>query len=505
MASQGLLASLVLNFATAFQLLTGVVLAYTAVRVIYNLYFHPLRSFPGPLANRITDLTIVSWLFNGCLPYKVADLHAHYGRVVRIAPNELSFIDPQAWKDIYSRHGGGRYEIPQDFSFYNAVGVDHPSLIGCEREEHDAVRKLLSSGFSDRAMKAQEPVIGGYVDLLIQRISDNAVDAQGTPQTVNLRDWFAYTTFDVLGKLAFGSDFGCLRGSTYHPWVHLIIGNVKDLAVLNGLRRLGILPYVTYLMQKLGVGNQKRKLHNELTTERTKQRIDMGTGHDDFLDGLVKSNMSVGQITRNSSLLIVAGSETTATLLAGVTFFITTHPEVLEKLKTEVRGRFSSESEITLTSVTSLTYMLAVLNEALRMYPPSPNVAPRRVGPGGADIAGQHVPEGGVVGIWQWPLYHDPELFADPDHFDPERWVNKSETSKYANDRLDAVNPFLTGPRNCLGQNLAYAEMRLILARLVWNFDLAITEGSREWLHDQRSYLLWDKPDLDIYLTPAKR
>lgn len=91
--------------------------------------------------------------------------------------------------------------------------------------------------------------------------------------------------------------------------------------------------------------------------------------------------------------MIIAGSETTATTLSGVTYFLLTHPEALEKVKNEVRSSFTSEAEIDLISVQKLGYMLAVLQETLRLYPPVPNAIPRRAQPGGDVICGQYVPE----------------------------------------------------------------------------------------------------------------
>lgn len=95
----------------------------------------------------------------------------------------------------------------------------------------------------------------------------------------------------------------------------------------------------------------------------------------------------------NASLLIIAGSETTATTLSGVTYLLLTHPEVLQKTTDEVRSSFSNESEIDLLSVQKLNYMMAALQETLRMYPPVPTAIPRKAQPGGDVICGQYVPE----------------------------------------------------------------------------------------------------------------
>lgn len=78
------------------------------------------------------------------------------------------------------------------------------------------------------------------------------------------------------------------------------------------------------------------------------------------------------KLQANCSILIIGGSETTATLLSGVTFLLLTNPGALKQLTEEVRSAFRSEEEIDATSVGNLTYMLACLDEALRMYPPVP-------------------------------------------------------------------------------------------------------------------------------------
>jgi cytochrome P450 len=432
----------------------------------------------------------------------MADLHARFGPVVRIAPNELDFTDPRAWSDIYARRSKEVLELPQNLDFYDVTGGETLSFLTYEREQHDAVRKVLSNGFSERAMRAQERDISGCVDLLIQKLSAWCNENEG--QAVNMRDWIAFTTFDVLGLLTFGSDFGCLRGSEYHPWIKLIIGSVKDMAMAHILKGLGILKLAMIILEPLGVGSHARRTHMELTETKTRQRITMGKGRRDLLESLIQSGMSFDELKQNSGLLVIAGSETTATLLTGAVYFLTSRPDVLEKLKREVRDRFATEDDITLTSVNSLSYMLAVLNECARCYPPTPISSPRTVPQGGRQIAGSFVPQGAVVGVSQWAMYHDPTLFTNPHIFAPDRFTGESP-GLFGEDRLDAIKPFLTGPRSCLGQNLAHAEMRLILARLVWRFDMVLSSDSSKWMDKQRSYLLWEKPELNIALAHAKR
>ena len=65
---------------------------------------------------------------------------------------------------------------------------------------------------------------------------------------------------------------------------------------------------------------------------------------------------------------------------------------------------------------------------------------------------------------------------------------------------MGALQPFSIGPRNCLGKNLAYVEMRSILARIVWHFDMELCEESKDWTN-QNAYVLWEKPPLYVMLA----
>ena len=91
-------------------------------------------------------------------------------------------------------------------------------------------------------------------------------------------------------------------------------------------------------------------------------------------------------------ILTLAGSETTATSLAGATYLIATHPQVKAKILNELWTTFTSEDQIDLLSVAKLPYLCAVTEECLRVYPPGPNAQPRITPPGGSVILGDRIP-----------------------------------------------------------------------------------------------------------------
>lgn len=102
--------------------------------------------------------------------------------------------------------------------------------------------------------------------------------------------------------------------------------------------------------------------------------------------------MSREEIGATTEVLLIAGSETTATLLCGATFCLLKNPDSLQKLTDEVRNAFSSAADMTLRSLARLPYLQACLDEALRLYPPVPGTLPRRVLPQGDVVNGQFIP-----------------------------------------------------------------------------------------------------------------
>lgn len=109
-----------------------------------------------------------------------------------------------------------------------------------------------------------------------------------------------------------------------------------------------------------------------------------------------------------------------------------------------------------------------------------------------------------MVVVQPWAAFRAPSNFHLPDSFIPERFL-EARDSAFANDKREVLQPFSVGPRNCIGQNLANVEMRLILTRVLFNFDLELDEGrTGDWL-DQKAFALWEKPPLWVKLRPLSQ
>lgn len=157
------------------------------------------------------------------------------------------------------------------------------------------------------------------------------------------------------------------------------------------------------------------------------------------------------EMVSQANLLLIAGSETTASLLSGMLYHLLMNPDALARLIEEVRSSFPEEPDISIQSVSYLPYLQAVIEESLRVYPPVPNALPRSTPQPGEVICGKFVPGGTSVGMHHYACYRSSKNFFEPDSFHPERWLNDGD-ARFANDDKNAFHPFSHGPRNCLGK-----------------------------------------------------
>ncbi|KAI3327056.1 putative cytochrome P450 monooxygenase [Xylariaceae sp. AK1471] len=510
----GILATILLGF-----------LIYCASNVIYNIYFHPLSRFPGP--KLWVGNYFLRWKagVKGSLEESIKGFHGRYGPVVRFSPNELSFIEPEAWNDIYGFRENGPLKDPAFYGPIHLARDNSDSIFTADEEHHPHVRKALSYAFSEKALRDQEPFVKKYVDLLIQRLRERTT---GPTKTIDIVLWYHFTTFDVIGSLAIAQSFQCLQTGKYHEWVKGFWETLK-LGAFVRATSMSMPPFVVQLIRLLAPKGLKesRRRHMEFVGRSTEDRVAQGILRDkpDFISYVLKSNrgqekaasgvsvadgiaLSAGEIEANANFLLMAGTETTATALSGITYFLLKNPNALRRVTEEVRNGFKREADITfLTAAERLPYLQACVAEGLRLYPPGPIALPRRTPKGTVTmIAGHAVPGDVTVGVHSWSASHSPTNFHRASEFMPERWLlgaAEDPSSPFRNDRFAASQPFSIGSRNCLGKSFAKNELRVILARVLWNFDMELSPESEAW-DKQKVYTLWDKGPMMVKLIDAR-
>ena len=193
-------------------------------------------------------------------------------------------------------------------------------------------------------------------------------------------------------------------------------------------------------------------------------------------------NMSRDEILSTFNFIIVGGSETSATTMTDIFnhLCMPRNKAILGGLTREIRERYKTESEMIIDAVNRDDHasLEVVLNEGLRMCHPMPSGLPRMVSEGGDEYAGIFLPGGSRLGDRILAVNRSAKNFHDPDTFIPERWLPKGERpAVFDSDRLSASKPFSIGFYSCLGNPLAWLEMRLIITRLLWTFDFAEEAG----------------------------
>ena len=131
--------------------------------------------------------------------------------------------------------------------------------------------------------------------------------------------------------------------------------------------------------------------------------------------------------------------------------------------------------------LTSCAYLLACIEESLRLAPPAPGALWREVSPGGATVTGQRIPAGYDVAVCLYAIGHNDTYFPDSYAYKPERFLAGSEFSE-AQVALakSAFAPFSIGPRSCVAKPLAYLEMSLALAGIIWLMEFRAVDTTGE-------------------------
>ena len=197
--------------------------------------------------------------------------------------------------------------MPKDKLFFNDMLLDKKALSVANDHDHGRIRRALAPAFSQKSILEQEPILAKHVDLLIRKLKQETQDSR----TVDLRDWYNFTTFDIIGDLAFGEGFGCLTSSSHHIWVRFVLDFFYSTTLLHVCHKFYPLNQLLTMILPISVMN-KRQRHIEMSLERVRQRMGTGSDRSDYIFHLMKGSKSeqltVAEIEAQASVIILAGS-----------------------------------------------------------------------------------------------------------------------------------------------------------------------------------------------------
>ncbi|KAL7907218.1 cytochrome P450 [Trichoderma velutinum] len=431
--------------------------------ITYRLFFHPLNKFPGPIGARISTFWLCYHVRSLDAWRKIAALHNQYGPFVRVSPSEVSICDPKGVMALYGPASkcekGPIYDMTKPMTSLHMFR---------DRSTHHELRRVWSQAFSDRALRGYEQRMREYRNVLFDRI----IAADGQP--IDMAKWFRFYSFDTMGDLAFGKPFNMLKTSRNHWAIDLLDAGILPLALQLPvwLLRFGMsIPMLSRDWWKF-IGFCRDSLQSRMKCEPEVPDI-MSTLLDP-LKGKEPSQEETDLLIGDAQLIIGAGSHTTAASLASILYELSKHPEHVEKLRQELMPlvrdtRFNVSSD----ELAHLEHLNAVINETMRLHPPLPTTIRRLTPPEGAMIGNVHVPGNMDVICSQYALGRNEAVYSKADSFVPERWYQFPDMIK---DK-DAFAPFSAGPYGCIGKRLALNDIRQMVARLVWTFDIAFAPG----------------------------
>lgn len=410
---------------------------------------------------------------------------------------------------------------------------------------HARKRKVLNQAFTEKSVKHAATFMTKHaerwIDLLV---ADNDVSAEhGWTKTRNMSEWNDWVVFDILGDLCFGRSFETkepgpnpIREIPRHIIRHVRLFYPVSLLsqLVSAIKLFQILqsPFMEFFVWAKPKGldylldlvtPEEVKNYYKFVDDSVSERIKMEQNSKDteksrldifhFLcaakDPVTGERYSEDALRAEAIMLIVAGSDSVSTILAGFWFYISRNESAYTRLTTEIRSTFKSSDEIVSgPKLASCVYLHACIDESLRIAPAGPSEFAREVLPGGTTINGEYFPQGVVVGCSNWAMGRNEQIFGDPNRFRPERYIPSEATGvtvEEVNRIKSYYQPFLIGPTNCVGKNIAMTELALIIARTLFRLDSRASPG--EDLGASHPSLGWGRRDenqyqiIDAYIT----
>lgn len=407
--------------------------------------------------------------------------HLNLGPVVRIQPDHLSFNIPEAAAQIYGH--GSKVEKGDFYEIFRSAGGEENIVGTRSREEHSRKRKMIAAGFAMTNVVQMQPAMEEAIRDFLHTLDDSSSMSRQSP--INLRTWMNLLTFDIIGIAGYGESMGFVKQG--HDWAPAqsrdrskeyrtqAIEPFHEVSVLESI--LGLWPELLPRSRKMLWWTRPQRHGTafiDMCVKKLRDRILRGPPEafkDLFGHYLTdrhgrELDLPFEELVTESNVILNAGSDTTATAMTNLLYSLIKNPKVMQNLRTELDGALSKEDNIPpYDQVKDLPYLRACIDEALRLRPPLSLGLPRKVVEDTV-IAGHAVKGGTTVSVPTWSLHHNESLFPDADSFIPERWLEDDieNLKKY-------VMPFSQGPRACLGRNLAFVEMLIIVSTLVRRYD----------------------------------
>ncbi|WEW59639.1 hypothetical protein PRK78_005118 [Emydomyces testavorans] len=448
---------------------------------VYRLYFHPLAKFPGPKLAAVTLWYEYYYdgIKQGQYTFEIQRMHEKYGPIVRISPHELHVNDPSFIDILYA--GGGKRRDKYEY-YATQFGLPE-SLFGTANHDHHRLRRsALNRFFSKAAVTQLEPMITKKVQDICDLIQAHA----GSGEPISLSNAYSCMTSDIAAEYAFGRSTNfvspdnpkfernfrrpILTGSKLgvhtkqFPWIQPIL-NLIPISVIKYLDE-GLAGLAEF--QK-GISTQVKDILDGVNSEKKGGRTIF---HELLAGNLPPEEKTLTRLGQEGQLIVGAGTETAGWSLSVTIFYLLSQPETLAKLRRELEQAIPDPSNLPpVKTLEKLPYLMSISNSflpgrklivkftaqsSLKAYDYlMALLVVRSVSRQMHRSRTNHhkfLSDTRSLPVLQWKYI-------------PERWLD------HEGIRHRHLDPYLMsfskGSRQCLGINLAYAELHLGLAGVV--------------------------------------
>ncbi len=358
------------------------------------------------------------------------------------------------------------------------------SMFIAEGAEWRWQRRTAAPVFSHRNVTALGPIMGQAAQDCADRI------AQTGPRAINMVDEMVRATFDVITEVTFSGDSDFDAGKI-HQSIDAYIAEAGKISLLDMIGAPDWIPRPGRVFSGNATRDMRRIADQSINDRRTRGPRDVPDLLDLLLEGVdpeTKRSMNTAELRDNLLTFIIAGHETTALTLSWALYLLAFDPDIQKRAQDEVRSQITGTTA-TAEDVANLPFIRAIIDEALRLYPPAAIVSRTALKPD--TLCGREIKPKDTVMIPIYALHRNELLWEDPNAFNPDRFADRKAIDRYA------YLPFGDGPRVCIGASFAVQESVIILATLLAQFTFNAIPGK----DPEPNMILTLRPKGGVWLT----
>ncbi|RCI13083.1 hypothetical protein L249_0196 [Ophiocordyceps polyrhachis-furcata BCC 54312] len=437
--------------------------------IIYRLYLSPVAAFPGPFLAKITNWYEFyhNFIHTGMYYRRIREMHDKYGPVVRVSPEEIHIMDSTAYHKLFVT--GSTRKTNSYPTFSNGTGFEDMTAISEDHNAHRRLRSPLDRLFSRQSVLRFE----SRVVARAERLCDRIAAYRGSGQVVNLTNAISSLTTDVISSIIFEEPSDYLGDDRFNEeWYETLKMGTLSVPLFKRMSwiRGRLLRFLVTRATRWTVWDEKARrqimLIRKRPSDKAKTRDETTVLEHLVRSELVEKEFGNGGFARLAQLIQQAGAHNVSHTLSTIITHLLLGKEKLDHLRSELDLIWATTKtgDPSWLELERAPYLSGCVNEGLRMAIGGMNRTPRVFPDDDVKICSWVIPKGTPISMSTYWMHNDPDVFPNPESFEPTRWIEAEP------DRLKAMQahfvPFAKGSRACVGQNLVHMQLYHTLARI---------------------------------------